>query len=107
MFSERADSAVQDAMTSIAAKSTLPGATAALRYMDRGYLRSSTVTADGVQITLDRAIDAVGGIVNDDPQTYEYVIPQALFDAAGVQVGDVVTLDTDGSVVTSFSGAPH
>jgi hypothetical protein len=107
MFSERADSGVQDAMTSIAAKSTLPGATAALRYMDRGYLRGSTVTADGVQITLDRAIDAVGGIVNDDPQTYEYVIPQALFDAAGVQVGDVVTLDTDGSVVTSFSGAPH
>jgi hypothetical protein len=104
MFSEKADPAVRDAMTSIAARSTLPSSTAALRYMDRGYLRSSTVTADGVQITLDRAIDAAGGIVNDDRQTYDYVIPQALFDAAGVQVGDLVTLDTDGSVVTSFGG---
>ena len=102
LFSEHADARVHDAMTEITTHSTLPPQTSALRYMDRGYIRSIDRTSAGVQIRLDRAVNTSYGILNENPATYPYVIPTAMFDHAHLVVGSLGFLYTNGTTVTAI-----
>jgi len=100
LFSERADATVDAAMAEITANSTLPAQTSAIRFMDRGIVRTIDRTADGVRISLDRVVLSDSGVVNNNPATYDYVIPTAVFDAQpNIHVGSQITLDGDGAVV--------
>lgn len=102
LFSEHADASVHDAMTEITTHSTLPPRTSALRYMDRGYIRSIDRTSAGAQIRLDRAVSTLHGFLNENPATYLYVIPTAMFDQAHLVVGSLGELFTDGTTVTAI-----
>ena len=101
LFSGRADATVHNAMTEITTHSTLPPQTSALRYMDRGYIRSIDRTTAGVQMRLDRAVSTTHGILNQNPATYPYVIQTAIFDQAHLVVGSLATVFTNGTTVTS------
>ena len=102
LFSDWTDPTVHTAMTGIAARSSLPVQTSPLRLMDRGYLRSADRTPTGVHISIDRAVNGINGVVNNNPATYDYVMSTAMFDAASVQVGNLVALHTDGVAVRDF-----
>ena len=106
LFSDRANATVHNAMTEITTHATLPPQTSALRYMDRGYIRSIDRTSAGVQIRLDRAVSTTHGLLNQNPATYPYVIPTAIFDQAHLVVGSLGSLYTNGTSVTAAFAAP-
>lgn len=106
LFSAEAGAAVHDALTAIAAHSSLPQQAAPVRLMDRGVVRSRRVVPDGtgdVEIELDRVIRTVDGDVNHNPATYEYRVPANVVQAtkAMPKVGDVVTVFSNGRRVTA------
>jgi hypothetical protein len=102
LYSDWTDPTVHDVMTGIVIRSSMPRQTSALRLMDRGYIRSVDRTASGVRISIDRVVSGINGVVNNNPATYKYVIPTAMFDSAGVQVGSLVVVHTDGVTVRNF-----
>jgi hypothetical protein len=102
LYSDWTDPTVHDVMTGIVTRSSMPRQTSALRLMDRGYIRSVDRTASGVRISIDRVVSGINGVVNNNPATYKYVIPTAMFDSAGVQVGSLVVVHTDGVTVRNF-----
>jgi hypothetical protein len=103
LFSEKADDAISATMAGIVAHATLPAQTSAVRYYDHGYVRSVTPVAGGIRISVDRVVPATGGSVNNNPATYDYLVPAAvLAKKTPPQVGGLVTVFTDGSQVTSF-----
>jgi hypothetical protein len=106
LASDQASTKVHDAMTEITTHSTLPPRTSALRYMDRGYIRSIKRTSAGVQIRLDRAVRTPHRILNTNPATYPYLIPTRMFNQAHLVVGSLGSLFTNGTTVTQIYKTP-
>jgi hypothetical protein len=104
LFSDRSDATVHNAMTDIAASSKLPAARSQLRLSDFGILRSITPDAHGYHVTLDRVIQGYPGLINNNPATYAYDVPNSVITAsrATPEVGRLVTICTDGTIVTSY-----
>lgn len=96
-----ADAAIRDAIGTIVAHSDLPAQTSALRYSDYGIVTSVSHQADGYHVRLDRVVQNPGGQpINNNPATYDYVIPDALAAGAKPVVGRTLLILTDGSTVT-------
>jgi hypothetical protein len=105
LYSSTADQATaHDGMTLIAEHSALPTQTAPLRLLDRGYIRS--ITRSGSLDTL--AIDRTAGDppVNNNPTTYRYELPDNLLAHAGLHIGELIDIRTDGDHVTAV-GNPY
>jgi hypothetical protein len=103
LLSEKADGDISAAMAGIVAHATLPAQTSDVRYYDHGYVQSVTPVTGGIRISVDRVVPATSGIVNNNPATYDYVIPAAVLSKnTPPRVGSLVTVFTDGSQVTSF-----
>lgn len=101
LWSETADDQISAVLAQLVATATLPAQTSAVRYYDQGYVRSITPAAGGVRISLDRVVPGSGGLVNNNPRTYDYFVPQSA-KPAGLHVGELISLFTDGSQVTLF-----
>ena len=56
-----------------------------------------------MRISIDRVEPGPGGLVNNNPRTYDYFVPQSA-KPAGLRVGELISLFTDGSQVTQFYG---
>lgn len=106
LFSDHADATVHDAMTHIAARSTLPAQTAPVRLADQGYVRSIDVTGSQVRITLDRIVQLWNRVVNVNPATYAYTIPRSVWRDSTrnqpIKVGTRVIVQSDGTRVRSL-----
>jgi hypothetical protein len=108
IFAQRSDPTIHAAMSEIAQYSTLPGQRDPLRLADRGIVRSLTSAPGGVRVTIDRVVLAVNRygarnvLVNNNPTTYTYLVPTAMFTTANVSVGQRVRLETDGVHVLTF-----
>lgn len=98
LFSERAGPKVHDAMATIAQTASVPAESTPLRYADTGIVRSVTHTPAGYQVTLDRVVSPSRPLINDNPATYPYMIPEAI--AAKLNpapsIGDLIFIATDG-----------
>lgn len=86
----------------IAEHASLPVQTTAVRLYDHGYIRSITPVAGGVRIAVDRVVPGPDGPQNSNPATYDYVVPSTVSRMSTLAVGQLVTVWTDGSRVTSF-----
>jgi hypothetical protein len=102
-----ASATVREAMADIARRSSLPSQSAPLPFMQRGVVRS--VLRAGPVVTL--ALDLVVRISTASGSTTEPLgsagtvavdVPTARFDGAGVAVGAVVYVETDGTRVLIF-----
>lgn len=104
LFSETADATVHAAMTEIAGNSELPPQTLPVRLYDVGYLRSIHRTSGGVQITVDRIAYQDGKVIDNNPQTYSYLVPTAVFDGSRLplKVGALVYLSSNGRQVNQI-----
>jgi hypothetical protein len=109
LYSSQPDSRYHQAITEIAAHSTLPAQRRPLRLMDRGIIRSLVKTSTGYRIALDRVIETYNRTVNENPKTYDYPVSGAVLTAARrdgrIAVGSTVYLTTDGNTVTTMQ--PH
>jgi hypothetical protein len=99
LYAYSTDSALRATMAQIAQRSTLPKQTTAQRYYDQGYVRSLKSVAGRIQITLDRVTFGPKGPINDDPRTYVYYVPAALWSVSNVHfaLGDLAIVETDGT----------
>lgn len=104
LISEKANDAMSATMAGIVAHATLPAQTSAVRYYDHGYVRSVTQVSGGARISIDRVVLATGGVVNNNPATYDYLIPAAVLSSKNgpPRVGSLVSVFTDGSRITDF-----
>jgi hypothetical protein len=104
LFYEHADDAMHATMAQIAARSTLPAATDAVRYYDHGYVRAIRQVTGGYQVSVDRVVPEGSSIVNNNPATYDYLIPAALYvdSKLPLTIGELITVNTDGTQVTMF-----
>lgn len=94
---------VAAAMTEIAGSSTLPPQTAPLRFYDTGYIRSLRHVPGGILIRIDRVTYGSTGVVNTNPATYSYLVPNSRVAPINhLTVGRLVVIQTDGHRVTSF-----
>jgi len=56
---------------------------------------------DGYHIALDRVVDALGTLINKNPATYPYIVPDNVIqEETPIVVGDLVELTTNGVRVT-------
>jgi hypothetical protein len=101
LFSDQVTTQVDAAMTQLVANATLPAQTLPLRFEDYGYIRSAVTMSDGIHITLDRIVRGVS-YGNNNPQTYDYVIPTDMYDAATARVGSLVYLHSNGTTIRDF-----
>lgn len=106
LYSQHSDRRYHPALTEIAANSTLPAQRLPVRLMDRGIVRELTRTSDGYRLRLDRIIEGVDNALNENPATYDYVVPTSIIDRpqnnGPIRVGSTVSLWTDGHVVTEL-----
>jgi LPXTG-motif cell wall-anchored protein len=102
-FSQHADAAIHAVLAQLAATSRLPAAYRALRYSDFGIVRSLSHHPDGYHLALDRVVDSAGTLINSNPATLPYVVPDiAIRSKRPIVVGDAVLLTTDGIGVFSL-----
>jgi hypothetical protein len=101
LFSDQVDAAVHDTMSEIIANSTLPAQSLPVRFDDYGYIRSAVATSSGVRIALDRVVRGYPNR-NVNPQTYTYVIPTNLYNAAHAHVGSLAALYSNGRTISEF-----
>jgi hypothetical protein len=105
LFSSHATAGVHGIMAEIARTAKLPEISSPLRLSDFGILRSVEPIANGYHVQLDRVVQGIGELINNNPQTYAYDIPAAILNSGYVpKVGDKVLLQTNGEVVTSVTG---
>ena len=109
LYAKSSDSALRMTMAEITQRSTLPKQTTALRYYDHGYVRDvKSVAGDRIQITIDRVAVGPGGPINNDPRTYQYDVPTFVWRINNVHlaVGDIATVQTDGTTVFDLYRTP-
>jgi hypothetical protein len=105
LFSAHADASVHAVIEQMATNSQLPTQTSSLRYSDFGIIRSVQHHADGYHVTLDRVVQGVGTLINENPTTYSYVVPDKIVDTSSgarpitLAVGRILQLTTDGNQV--------
>ena len=102
LFSSHATAEVHGIMADIAKTAELPEISAPLRLSDFGIVRSVEPTAGGYHVLVDRVVQGVGGIINNNPQTYPYDVPAALLGGQAPKVGSLIGLTTNGAVVTGI-----
>ena len=88
LYSQTVDNEISAVMAQLVASATLPAQTSAVRYYDHGYVRSIVPDAGGVRISIDRVEPGPGGLVNNNPRTYDYFVPQSA-KPAGLRVGEL------------------
>jgi hypothetical protein len=109
LFSQHATPEVHAIMADIAKTAKLPEISAPLRLSDFGIVRSVEATAGGYHILLDRVVQGVGELINNNPHTYPYDVPAAAILGGSYvpKIGDKVVLTTNGNVVRSFFHDPR
>lgn len=101
VFSQNADSGLHSVISQLAAGSILPAATGTLRYCDFGIVRTISHQSDGYHLRLDRVVKAPHGIINNNPTSYPYLVPDgAVQNGRPPVLGGMATLATDGFRVT-------
>ena len=107
LYSSHADATVHDVMTTVAATAQLPGITAPLRLSEFGIIRTLSGYAGGYHVAVDRVVQGIPGLINNNPETYSYDVPERLLTPQdNPKIGDLVQLNTDGTAVTSFFVLP-
>jgi hypothetical protein len=109
LYARSSDNALRVTMAEIAQRSSLPKQTTALRYYDHGFVRGvKSVAGDRIQLTIDRVAIGPNGPINDDPRTYQYYVPTFVWRISNVHlaVGDVATVQTDGTTVFEVYQTP-
>jgi hypothetical protein len=105
LFSAHATAEMHGIMAEIARTAQLPAISAPLRLSDFGVLRSLTSAGGYYHILIDRVVQGIPGIINNNPQTYAYDVPAGVWPAGRTpKVGSLVGVSTDGTVVRSLSG---
>lgn len=103
LYSAHATPAVHAVLAQVAKTAKLPAIAAPLRLSDFGILRSVQPHAGGYGITIDRVVQGIGGLINNNLRTYAYTVPAAAIPGGHVPpVGSLVQLTTNGTVVTSL-----
>ncbi|MEO7285573.1 MAG: hypothetical protein ABI140_01500 [Jatrophihabitantaceae bacterium] len=101
LFSSHANAAMHSVMASIARTASLPASTSAVRFNDHGYLRDVRQVSGGYLLSIDRVVPGSSGYVNNNPATYDYLIPTETYlsQYSKPAVGQLVEVYTDGSKV--------
>jgi hypothetical protein len=106
LYSETVDPTIDADLAQIARAATLPAQVAPLRYFDVGLVRSAHQTSAGLAVRIDRVVPGSGplGFVNNDPQTYAYLIPNSVLKAGTfrVTIGRLLFIYTDGHRVRAI-----
>ena len=101
LYSSHVTPQVDRVLAAIAASAQLPAAYEPLRLSDLGIVRTLTVAAGTYHLTLDRVVRGPTGLINDSPQTYGYSVPAGtVLHGQLLHVGDLVELNTNGTIVT-------
>ncbi|HTZ45226.1 MAG TPA: hypothetical protein VMB79_15310 [Jatrophihabitans sp.] len=104
-----ADSELQATLADIVARSSLPAQASAVRYYDYGYVRSLATVPGGYRLTIDRVTPGPHGLVNDNPQTYEYFVSSGDWQVSvdHPAQGDLAVVETDGTnVIVTYKVSP-
>ena len=103
LSSSHATAAVHDIMKRIAGTAQLPAISRPLRLSDFGYVRSVSQSGDTYHVQLDRVVQGIPDVINNNPQTYGYDVPASALLAGKVpKVGALAQLQTNGVAVTWF-----
>ena len=103
LYSEHASDDVHTVMAQIAESAQLPEISAPRRLSDHGIVRSVSPIAGGYRIAIDRVVQGTDGVINNNPQTYEYDVPPAAVSGGPPQIGKLVDLATNGTVVIAVA----
>ncbi len=90
------------ALDYLAQHASLPAQSSSVRLYDHGYIRSITPVSGGVRIALDRVVPGPNGPENNNPATYDYLVPSSISGESTLAVGSLFSVWTDGSQVTSL-----
>ena len=103
LFSAHATAQVHEIVAEIARTAQLPAISAPLRLSDFGIVRSVTKSGSGYRILIDRVVQGIPSLINNNPQTYAYDVPAtAILGGKPPTVGSLVELTTNGVDVTWF-----
>ena len=102
LYSAHATAGVHEIMAQIAKTAQLPAISAPLRLSEFGIVRGVTKTGSGYHLLIDRVVQGIPGLINNNPQTYAYDVPASVVLGKAPTVGSLVALATNGNDVTWF-----
>jgi hypothetical protein len=89
-------------MAQIARTAELPPISAPLRLSEFGIVRSVTKSGNTYHLLIDRVVQGIPGLINNNPRTYAYDVPASVVLGKVPMVGSLVELATNGVDVTWF-----
>jgi hypothetical protein len=102
LYSAHATAQVHEIMAEIAKTAQLPPISSPLRLSDFGIARSVTKTGSSYHVLVDRVVQGIPDLINNNPQTYAYDVPASAILGKAPTVGSLVELTTNGVDVTWF-----
>jgi hypothetical protein len=109
LYATSTDTALQATMAEIAQRSALPKQTSAVPYYDHGYVRSLKSVAGHIELTIERVMVGPSGPIEAEPRTTRYIVPAGTWSNQNLHptaVGQLVTVETDGTIVFEVERVP-